>query len=450
MNSVSQVRRTAGWNWGVKRLLPRGLLGRSLLILVMPLVVLQLVSTYVFFATHWQHLARRLSQGIAGDVAMVTEMLRRHPAVEEREFLFETARHKMSLDITLHEGAILPNVAPPAQRGFLYKALIRELTGYVGRPIHLDVTSHRREIEIKVQLTNGVLQIIVPRKRLYTDTTYLFVLWMVGTSLLLFGIATIFMRNQVRSVRKLATAADSFGKGRDVTDFKPEGATEVRQAASAFLLMRDRIQRQIAQRTEMLAGVSHDLRTPLTRMKLQLAMMGEGEGIAELQEDVAEMEQMVEGYLAFARGEGREAVSDTDLSALLEDVVSRFRRNGTEIDLRCPEELSLPLRPHAFSRCLGNLIGNAGRYAGRIAVEARQRGNAIEVLVDDDGPGIPEDKREDVFKAFYRLEGSRNPKTGGVGLGLTIARDVVRGHGGELMLETSPLGGLRARIRLPL
>jgi two-component system osmolarity sensor histidine kinase EnvZ len=298
-------------------------------------------------------------------------------------------------------------------------------------------------------LKEGVLNVRASRKRLYSPTTTIFVLWMVGTSILLISIATMFMRNQVRAVRRLARAADSFGKGHDVPNFKAEGATEVRQAALAFAIMRERINRQMAQRTEMLAGVSHDLRTPLTRMKLQLAMMS-GEGVADLGIDVADMEHMVEGYLAFARGEGGEAAEPTDLGPLLEDVVTKLRREGHAIDLHCEETLNLPLRPQAMSRSLMNLIGNAARYAKHVAVRAGRRKDAVEILIDDDGPGIAPENREDAFKAFVRLEGSRNPKTGGVGLGLTIARDIVRAHGGDISLEDSPFGGLRVRLRLPV
>ncbi|MEX2009649.1 MAG: ATP-binding protein, partial [Dongiaceae bacterium] len=253
-----------------------------------------------------------------------------------------------------------------------------------------------------------------------------------------------------RPIRRLAAAADDFGKGRAVPDFKLEGATEVRQAAAAFNLMRNRIRRQIAQRTDMLAGVSHDLRTPLTRMKLQLAMLGDGPEVADLHADVAEMEKMLGGYLAFARGEGAEQPVPTDLGLLLRDLVAGALRDGATIELEAEPGLVVPLRPDAFRRCLTNLIGNARRHARTVAIRATRRGAAIEVTVDDDGPGIPPDQREEVFRPFYRLDLSRNPETGGVGLGLTIARDVIRGHGGELVLTDSPLGGLRARLRLPV
>jgi two-component system osmolarity sensor histidine kinase EnvZ len=274
---------------------------------------------------------------------------------------------------------------------------------------------------------------------------------MIGTALLLLGIATIFMRNQVRSVRKLASAADGFGKGRDIPDIKPEGAVEVRQAAIAFNLMRERLKRQIDQRTEMLAGVSHDLRTPLTRMKLQLAIMEGTDGTSELAEDVSDMERMIEGYLHFARGEGSEAVQEVPLDAALRDLAGRFLREGREVRLDEPlAALVLRCRPNALDRALTNLIGNACRYGKQVAVAIRRREENVEIIVDDDGPGIPAAQRETVFRAFTRLESSRNPKTGGMGLGLTIARDIVRGHGGDIALEDSPLGGLRARVRLPL
>lgn len=434
----------------LKRLLPHGLLGRSLLIIVTPLIVVQLVSTYIFYATHWETVARRLAGALAGDVGAVIESMRAFPDPESQLRVLRIAANKMELDIRFQAGGILPNVPQSAPIGIMDAALYDAMAERVQRPFQVDGETFEREILLRVQLSDGLLEVFAPRKRLFSSTTYIFVLWMVGTSMLLLGIATVFMRNQVRSVRKLAAAADSFGKGQDVPDFKPEGASEVRQAAQAFNNMRNRLKRQIQQRTEMLAGVSHDLRTPLTRMKLQLAMMGEVDGCADLEEDVAEMERMVEGYLAFARGEGSEKPVPTDVGALLEDVVGRFRREGRDIDLHVEDMVTMPLRQHALSRALSNLIGNALRYGGHVWVRVGRRPDCIEILVDDDGPGIPKEKREQVFKAFLRLESSRNLATGGVGLGLTIARDIARGHGGDVLLEDSPLGGLRARLRLPL
>jgi two-component system osmolarity sensor histidine kinase EnvZ len=452
------VDRLMGGPAWLKRILPRGLLGRSLLILVTPMVLVQLVAAYVFFGTHWDLVTRRLAAGLAGDIGAVIEMMRLNPSEEERKQIFAMAAQAMELQITLRPGDILRRTgmlgaaskfADQVMGYSLEDNLTGALAERVGRPVFIDAENFEREVEILVQLPEGVLDVHASRKRLYSPTTTIFVLWMVGTSLLLLGIATMFTRNQVRAVKRLAIAADSFGKGRPVPDFKPEGAMEVRQAGAAFALMRDRLKSQVDQRTEMLAGVSHDLRTPLTRMKLQLEMM-RPEDIGDLKDDVAEMETMIEGYLAFARGEGSETPRPTDLVALVEDAAQKLRRDGADIAISGDEDLTLPLRPHAISRCLSNLLGNAVRYAGKVAVGVHRREDAAEVVIDDDGPGIPLQYRDEVFKAFFRLEGSRNPKTGGVGLGLTIARDVARGHGGDIELGDSPLGGLRARLILPL
>jgi two-component system osmolarity sensor histidine kinase EnvZ len=303
-------------------------------------------------------------------------------------------------------------------------------------------------------MPDGVLSVLSPERRLYSFTSYLFIIWMLGSSLVLFSIATLFMRNQIRPIRRLAVAADAFGKGRDISDFRPEGALEVRQAARAFLLMRDRIRRQISQRTEMLAGVSHDLRTPLTRMKLQLAMMPDMAEVEEIKADVAEMQVMIDGYLSFARGDGEEEERQVDLSLLLAEIAGNARREGARLTLdpmvTQGDAVILPLRLLSLRRCLTNLIGNAARYGRHVWLSLERRGNFVEILIDDDGPGIPEDQREAVFRPFHRLEPSRNQKTGGVGLGLTIARDIARRHGGDILLRDSPQKGLRAVVRLPL
>jgi two-component system osmolarity sensor histidine kinase EnvZ len=304
-------------------------------------------------------------------------------------------------------------------------------------------------VRIEVQLRDGVLVAEAPRKRLYSSTTYIFVMWMVGSSLVLLPVATVFLRNQVKSLRRLAAAADSFGKGRPVPFFKVEGAVEIRQAALAFMTMRDRIQRQIRQRTQMLAGVSHDLRTPLTRMKLALELLRDDPAVEELKSDVAEMQHMVHGYLDFARGDGAEEPVETDISLLIDDVAAAMRREGTPLTVAAETEFVMPVRRNALRRCLTNLIGNARRHGSHVWLSAAPVADGIDILVDDDGPGIPAMDRERAFRAFFRLEASRNRSTGGVGLGLTIARDVARNHGGDVRLETSPQGGLRARVHLP-
>jgi two-component system, OmpR family, osmolarity sensor histidine kinase EnvZ len=438
----------------LKRILPRTLLGRMLLIILTPLVLLQVISTWVFYDRHYDTTTRRLAQGVAGDVAAVVQLLVREPGGVDRLQIFRMARNTMRIDFSFSEDSLLPARTTRASLNIFTNTLDRKLTNaldeFVGRPFLIDTRTLDDGVEILVQLADGVLRALVPYKRLFSSTTYIFITWMLGSSIVLFGVAVIFMRNQVKPIRRLARAADSFGKGRDVANFKPEGATEVRQAATAFLRMRDRIRRQIDQRTEFLAGVSHDLRTPLTRMKLQLALLRDVSEAENLESDVAEMERMVEGYLAFARGEGSEQPQPTDVAALLHEVVAQMRRDGVNIDLHVEEVISLPLRQEAMRRCLTNLIGNAGRHGDHVSVRAGRRRRAIEITIDDDGPGIPQDRREDVFRPFFRLEQSRNPATGGVGLGLSIARDMVRNHGGDVTLEDAPEGGLRARIWLPL
>jgi two-component system osmolarity sensor histidine kinase EnvZ len=440
----------------LKSFLPRTLFGRALLIIVVPVVVLEVIATVVFYERHWDTVTRRLAIGLAGDISHTVESLRATPDPVAREAIFAAAERHMALDMTFLPGEILPNSPPrfSVSNRIVDRTLHEAMASSVFRPFRIDTLSYPEDIEIRVQLPEGVLQVLTTRKRVSSSTTYLFILWMVGTSLVLFAIAILMLRNQIRPIRKLAQAAESFGKGRDVADFKPRGAAEVRQAATAFLRMHDRIRRQIAQRTEMLAGVSHDLRTPLTRMKLQLALLPESDEVAYLKDDVAEMERMVEGYLAFMRGQDAEAVEQVDIVAMLDRVIADGRRQGTRVDRRDPEAVDGPLpvslRPDAFRRCLANLIDNAARFSSRVEVGLRRNGDHIEVTVDDDGPGIPPDKREDVFRPFLRLEGSRNPATGGLGLGLAIVRDVVHSHGGEITLEDAPIGGLRALVRLPL
>ncbi|CAA6604755.1 putative two-component sensor histidine kinase [Rhodospirillaceae bacterium LM-1] len=434
---------------GVKRVLPRGLLGRSLLIIVVPLILVQVVATVVFYERHWGTVTRRLAQNLAGDIVTIVEHMRAYPSAGDRSWLFNLVDDSMGLTLTFEEGGVFPNIPLASSRTLFEDDLEEALTSQLQRPFLID-TSQERWVEVRVQVQDGVLHIFAPIKRLASSTTYIFLIWMAGTALLVSSIAIIFMRNQVKSVRRLAAAADALGKGHDVPYLKPEGAAEVRLAAIAFARMRDRIKSLLGHRTEMLAGVSHDLRTPLTRMKLQLAMMGDADGVTDLKADLDEMGRMIEGYLAFARGEGGELPVKVELARLLDEVVGGFKRQGTAIDLHIEGDMALMLRPDAVRRCLNNLIGNATRYAGHIWVRAGLRDAGVEILIDDDGPGIPAEMREEVFRPFYRIESSRNKKTGGVGLGLTIARDIVRSHGGDIRLEDNPSGGLRVRITLPL
>ena len=433
----------------VKRYLPKSFLGRSIMIIIMPLILLQVVSTWVFYDRHWNTITRRLADSVAGEIGLVIDAMGKIEQQENVNWLTGSAAD-LGLFFTFKEGEILANAPQVTGGGILDTRLANAMRERVRRPFHIDTWSHDRLVQIKVQVPDGVMEIFVPRERLFSSTTYIFVMWMVGTSLLLFAIATMFMRNQVRPIRRLADAVDNFGKGRDVPDFRPEGATEIRRAAAAFERMRGRINNALTQRTEMLAGVSHDLRTPLTRMKLQLEMLGDVRGVEDLKEDLREMEVMVEEFLAFARGEGTEEAVESNLDEIVATVARSASADGRDVVAKTDGDMKILIRPNAIRRCITNLVVNAVTHATAVEIGASRRGTLVEITVDDDGPGIPEEEREAVFKPFYRLDPSRSPGTGGTGLGLSIARDLARGSGGEVTLEDSPLGGLRATIKLPV
>lgn len=435
----------------LKRILPRSLFGRWLILLVTPVVLLQMVSTYVFYQRHWDTVSRRLALSVAGEIALLIETRRDFPELWQDRRLAGMADRDLQLQVEFAAGSRLDEVTVTVPSySILDTMLLQALRERVFYPFRIDTRRPDDQIEIAVQLKDGVLRVLAQEKRLFSTTTYIFVMWMVGTSVVLLAVAILFLRNQIRPIRRLAEAADAFGKGRDEAKFHPTGAAEVRVAGHAFLAMRERLRRQISQRTEMLAGVSHDLRTPLTRMKLQLALLGDGPEIAELKRDIADMEKMIAGYLAFARGQDGEATATVDLAELLDEVVAGPRRQGRAVALETTGDLAVPVRPNALKRCLTNLVENALRHGRSVAVSAARRDGAIEIAVEDDGPGIPPERREDVFRPFTRLDASRNPSTGGVGLGLTIARDIARGHGGDVVLGDSARGGLKALVRLPV
>jgi len=431
----------------VKSILPRGLLGRSLLIVLVPLVALQAVAFTFFYGSHLDIISRRLSGSIAGEVAEIIELLDRYRGPENEAWILATARRQFELPVRLVPNAVLPPYTHVNLLGPMDDDLAAAIEMKVRRPFTMDWTSDSRDVLVRVQLPGAVLEIETPRKRLYATTIYLFVLWVVGSALLLFAVAAMFLRIQVRAIRRLAEAAEAFGMGRDRGPIKPEGATEVRQVATAFNRMQERILRFLSQRTEMLAGVSHDLRTPLTRLRLALAVLPPRadlqQDVADMTADVEEMERMIGGYLAFARGEGNEQAQPVDLTALLEDVANAARRAGAYVELDGPARLMLNLRPDAARRAVTNLVDNARRHAQQVRLSVQPQERSVQVIVDDDGPGIALDRRESVFRPF------ESGALGGTGLGLTIARDIARAHGGDIVLGDSPLGGLRARLRLP-
>ena len=439
----------------LRRVAPRGLFWRSFLIMLIPLVLVQATVAYIFFERHWDTVSRQLAMDVTGDVVTIMRMADDASGPEERAGIDRIARREMQFGVVFEAGTVLPDDSPNRFDRTIDATLHRQLEKRLTVPYHLNTQLPDKRMTIRVQRPDGVLTLETTVKRMRESTTVLVILWMVGTAIVVSAIAVLFLRNQIRPIRRLAAAADALGKGRPVTDLNPSGATEIRRAGAAFLEMQGRIQRQIAQRTEMLAGVSHDLRTPLTRVRLQLAMLadahpGSRQEITESEQDLLLMEHMIDEYMAFARGQGGEAPVSTDLAEIIDDVAGDARRRGSPIVLEVERPLILALRPNAIRRCLTNLVENAMHHGARVAISATRRDDVVSVSVEDDGPGIPVDQREDVFKPFFRLDSARNPRTGGAGLGLSIARDVARGHGGDIRMSAGSLGGLRAELRLPV
>ena len=433
----------------VKRFLPRGLFGRSLIIIVAPMVLLQGIVTYVFFERDLDATTRRLARDVVADVALLVALEDSAPALE-RDGLRALSARQLRYRLTFHDGATLQPSPRPSNT--VEVALDDIIATRVGPNRHFTSARVDENFAIKVETKDGVLEIVGPRDRITVSGPDIFILWMVGSALILLAIAVLFLRNQVRPIERLARAAENFGKGRSVPDFKPYGASEVRRAAQAFLTMRERIERHVGQRTEMLAGVSHDLKTPLTRMKLALAMMGSDKDVTELRGDITEMERMLDEYLAFARGEGGEESEVTDLGDLVRDTTTAAAkaRQGRDVDVTGPERLALNVKRAALRRCLTNLVDNALKHGRTVKVALSRDERFVEIAVEDDGPGIPEARREEAFRPFHRLDEGRNLQSGGSGLGLAIARDIARAHGGDIVLDKSSLGGLKATIRLPV
>jgi two-component system osmolarity sensor histidine kinase EnvZ len=434
----------------LKRQLPTTLWGRSLLIIVLPILIMQGAVTWAFFDMHWQTVTSRLSEGLAGDVAWAAESYRNEPTAANLAEITDQAQRSMQLSVALRPGATLPEEQRRGPIGVVDRTVEAALAGRLDQPFWFDTTRYPAYIDIQVQQRDGVLRIIAPRERAVATQAHIFVLWLTLATALLMGVAILFIRNQVRAIERLAEAAEAFGRGEVTRPFKPHGAREVRQAATAFLSMRDRIQRHIDQRTALLASVSHDLRTPLTRLRLELALAPPFKRQAAMKGDLDEMEHMIDEYLAFARGEAGETPQRLDIPALLTAAGEDVKRAGAEVEIATPTGLTATLRPLAFKRALNNLAGNAAAHGEHVRLSARALpSGGLEIAVEDDGPGIPEEMHEEAFRPFSRLDESRNQNRKGVGLGLAIARDVARSHGGDITLARSDLGGLRALIRLP-
>jgi two-component system osmolarity sensor histidine kinase EnvZ len=443
----SPFRQIAGW---FSRRMPKRLYARSLIIIIAPMVLLQSVVAFVFMERHWQTVTQRLSTAVSRDIAAIISVAETYPQDPALETITKIAGDNLDLNISFLPMEPLP---PPGEKPFfsiLDNILTAELARQIKRPFWIDTVGNSDLVEIRVQMESNVLRIFAKRSQAYASNTHIFLLWMVGTSLVLLAIAILFLRNQIRPIQKLAEAAESFGKGRPMPrDFRPRGAEEVRRAGLAFIQMRERIERQMDQRTAMLTGVSHDLRTILTRFKLQLALVPPKIDTAALEADVADMQSMLEGYMSFARGEAQEETGALDLEKLFEKLAEEAKLRGRELDYTIAGKADVYVRANAFTRLINNLVSNAFRYAESVSITATHQKGWLTLIVDDDGPGIPPEHREDVFRPFVRLDEARNQDESGTGLGLSIARDIARSHGGSINLSDSPLGGLRATVRVP-
>jgi two-component system osmolarity sensor histidine kinase EnvZ len=433
----------------LKRWVPTSLFGRSVLIILLPIVLMQAAVAYAFFDAEWRTVTTQLSEALASDVAWNVTLYQADPTPQTLARLQARAERTQSLSIALQPGRDLPSKRVASLIPPLDEALLGAMADRVDEPSWVDTTRYPGLVDIRVKVKGGVMRFLAPRDRAFAARGWVFILWLTLATLTLAGVAIIFIRNQVRAIERLAAAADAFGKGADAR-FKPYGAREVRMAGYAFLAMKDRIQRHIDQRTLLLASVSHDLRTPLTRLKLEAALAEPSPRVDAIKRDIDEMGYMIDEFLAFARGEGGEALEPVALDALVREVCEAASRSGAGVAVDVEPDITVEVRPLALKRALSNLVMNAAGHGDRVAVAARRRpAGGVEIMVDDDGPGIPPESYEEAFKPFSRLDESRNQNDKGVGLGLAIARDVVRGHGGDVVLDRSPLGGLRAVVRLP-
>ena len=441
--------------WGrfmlwLKMLLPKGLYARALLIIIVPMVVLQSVVAFMFVERQWTVVNYYLSSAVAREIATLIDVYKTYPQGADRAQLRRIAQERLGLVVDFLPETQLP---PPGPKPFFSQpdaTLSDEIRKQITLPFWIDTVGRSSIVEIRIKLDDTIMRVFARRADASDFNSWIFLAWMVAISLVVLTIAILFLRNQIRPIVRLADAAEAFGKGREVLNFRPRGAREVRRAAAAFLEMKMRIERAIEQRTTMLAGVSHDLRTILTRFKLELALLGDSPELEAVKKDVDEMAAMLEAYLDFARGDLGEQPAPTDIAAMLEELKVDSERHGHRATVAYHGPPEVTVRPAVFKRCLANLVSNAGRFAATVAITGHRDHRWLTVTVDDDGPGIPAQLREEVFKPFLRLDDARNQDEGGTGLGLAIARDIARAHGGDITLGDSPLGGLRATVRIPV
>jgi two-component system, OmpR family, osmolarity sensor histidine kinase EnvZ len=434
----------------LKALTPTGLYARSLLIIILPMVIAQSVVAFMFMERHWDLVTKYLASAVTQEIATLIDVYKTYPQSADHAQLRRIAQDRLGLVVDFLPGTQLPPPSPKPFFSQLDEALSDQIRKQIGLPFWIDTVGRSSIVEIRIKLDDSIMRVFARRADVYDPNSWIFLVWMLATSLAVLTVAILFLRNQIRPIVRLADAAEAFGKGREALNFRPRGAREVRRAAAAFLEMKARVERAIEQRTTMLAGVSHDLRTILTRFKLELALLGDSPEIDAIKKDVDEMAGMLEAYLSFARGDSGEQSASTDMTILLEELKTDIGRNGRRITVAYYGQPQVTVRPAAFKRCIGNLVSNAVRHASNVSITGHRDHRWLIVNVDDDGPGIPAGLREEVFKPFLRLDDARNQDEGGTGLGLAIARDIARSHGGDITLGDSPLGGLRAAVRIPV
>ena len=429
----------------IKKFLPQTLLGRSTLILVVPLIVLQIIITLIFYNRHWDTITRHRTIDFVNDITLVIESFEKNKSKENRKWTLNNVSKKLQLQTFYNKNKRLSFDKYKQKPTELEKYLLENLNP-LGKKFNLSINDKQKLITVIVELDDGVLEFRANKKRIYSSTTYIFILWMIGASIILFIVALLFLKNQIKPIRKLAIAVDRFGKGKNVKNFKPSGAKEVRRVANAFQIMKERIENSITQRNKMFSSISHDIRTILTRMKLNLELHKLNK--SGLKKDLVEMEEMVEEYLKYAKGEEKEKIQKINIVSLLNLIKKRYSKKN--IYFKNNQKINISVRPNSIKRCINNLLSNSLKFSKNIEITCSRKNNYVEIIIDDDGPGIPKKERSKVLQPFYRVESSRNRDTGGIGLGITIATDIINNHGGNFFLEKSPLDGLRTRIYLPI
>ena len=433
-----------GLNKFIKKILPKQLFYRALLIVAVPIIILQLTISIVFFDSLWIKTNKGMTRALIDEIKTFIN------AYEKEEYnkdsLIILFQEHLDFNVKFEPYKILPK--EDLERWFspIDRNLRRELKSKISN-YWFDTISYKNLIDLKIKYGDGYFQFYIPKERVTSSSARLFAFWITLPAFLLITIAIIFLKNQTRPIINLARASEKFGRGEDIEEFRPSGALEIRQAGFEFEKMRKRIIRHLNQRSEMLSGISHDLRTPLTRIKLQLSFIKDKEISKKLSDDVGEMEKMLNEYLQFASSRSAETTETFDLSELLKTTIMKYEKKEITTDIS--KEVFLDGRKNLMQRCFGNLIDNTIKYSANVYISLRKLNNNILIIVDDDGPGIPENERENVFKPFYKIDKSRGDSKSSVGLGLSIASDTVKSHGGNIKLETSPTNGLRIKVILP-